>query len=242
MVNILIPAAGRGTRFLEAGYTDFKPFIQTVSGYAMIELVRSNLELVDAEYTYVFQYDQYENPDYKDIVDRLEQEANIVLIKCVTEGAASTTLTAAEFIDSDDELIIANSDQYIDDFELRDVICFAYEHNADGVIVTFEASDPKWSYIKTDENGLVTEVTEKNVISSRSCCGIFYWRTGKQYLKYCREMIESGKRVNGETYCSVIYNDAIRDGARVYEYKVDGRMHGLGVPEDLYQFIKSRIK
>ena len=97
----------------------------------------------------------------------LKPNCKIIELDHITEGAACTTLLAKEFINTNDPLIIANSDQYIK----WDSIKSMYNYNQkkiDGSILTFEAIHPKWSYAKTDNNNFVTEVAEKKVISKNN--------------------------------------------------------------------------
>ena len=158
----------------------------------------------------------------------------------MTEGAACTALLAKEFIDNEDPLFFANSDQWVD----WNPIEFMYrmqETDADGGIVTFEATHPKWSFAKVNESGIVTEVAEKNPISTHATVGYYYWKHGSDFVKYADKMIEKNIRVNNEFYVCPVYNQAIEDGkiVRIHEAK---EMWGLGTPEDLEYFIKNLRK
>ena len=112
------------------------------------------------------------------------------------------------------------------------------ETNADGGIVTFKATHPKWSFAKIDKNGVVTEVAEKNPISDNATVGYYYWKRGSDFVKYAEEMIEKNIRVNNEFYVCPVYNQAIEDGKtiRIAEAK---SMWGLGTPEDLEYFLQN---
>ena len=232
-LNVLIPMAGAGSRFVNAGYTFPKPLID-VNGKPMIQTVVENLGL-DANYTFIVQKEHVEKYNIDKMLNLIAPECNVIWTEGVTEGAACTALLASRFIDNDNPLFIANSDQYVE----WDVLDFMYKMNekdADGGIVTFKSTHPKWSYAKIDGIGLVTEVAEKNPISDNATVGFYYWKRGSDYVKYAKDMIAIGKRVNGEFYVCPVYNIAIREGKQIHTYEAK-EMWGLGTPEDLENYL-----
>ena len=160
----------------------------------------------------------------------------IVPISGLTEGAACTTLLAKEFIDNDDHLIIANSDQYMEWNSNETMYAFGADA-IDGGILTFHSTHPKWSYAKLDENGFISEVAEKKVISEHATVGVYYWNKGSEYVKYAEQMIEKNVRVNNEFYVAPVYNEAIADGKKI-KIKDIHKMWGIGTPEDLNYFLE----
>ena len=110
------------------------------------------------------------------------------------------------------------------------------ESNADGGIVSFKSTHPKWSFAKIDEKGLVTEVAEKNPISNIATVGFYWWKQGSDFVKYAEEMIEKDIRVNNEFYVCPVFNHAIGDGKELRTFNVD-KMWGLGTPEDLNNYL-----
>ncbi len=233
-MNVLIPMAGAGSRFAKAGYTFPKPLIE-VKGKPMIQLVVENLN-IDAKHIFVVQKEHYENYNLKHLLNLISPGCKIVQVDGMTEGAACTTLLAKEFIDNDEPLIFANSDQYLD----WDSNEFMYSMEADGIdggMLTFTATHPKWSFAKTNEDGLVTEVAEKKPISDIATAGIYYWKHGKDYVKYAEEMIEKDIRFNNEFYVCPVFNQAIEDGKKIKTFHFDG-MWGIGTPEDLRTFLE----
>lgn len=230
-MNIVIPMAGNGSRFRQAGYQDPKPMIP-VNGIPMIELVVRNLNL-DAQYTFLVQSAHYREYDLGTKLRDIAPGCNIVCVDAVTQGAACTTLLAAQYIDNDQPLVIANSDQFVE-WNSRD--CIAKFQNFDAGIVTFRSQESKWSYAALDDQGLVTEVAEKQVISDCATVGIYYWRQGCDYVKYARQMIDKNIRVNNEFYVAPVFNEAIQAGKRVVVSDAE-RMWGLGTPEDLEYFL-----
>ena len=234
-MNVLIPMAGNGSRFAQAGYTFPKPLIE-VHGKPMIQVVVENLA-VEANYIFVVQKSHREKYNLDSMLSLICPGCKIVEVDSVTEGAACTVLLAKDFIDNDEPLVIANSDQFIEWNSLE----FFYkmnEQNLDAGIVSFRATHPKWSYAKVDDRGFVTEVAEKNPISDIATVGVYYWKQGKDFVKYAESMILKDIRVNNEFYVCPVFNEAISDGLKIKTFDVP-KMWGIGTPEDLNYFLKN---
>ena len=234
-MNVLIPMAGNGSRFAQAGYTFPKPLIE-VHGKPMIQVVVENLA-VEANYIFVVQKLHREKYNLNSMLSLICPGCKIVEVDSVTEGAACTVLLAKDFIDNDEPLVIANSDQFIEWNSLE----FFYkmnEQNLDAGIVSFRATHPKWSYAKVDEGGFVTEVAEKNPISDIATVGVYYWKQGKDFVKYAESMIVKDIRVNNEFYVCPVFNEAISDGFKIKTFDVP-KMWGIGTPEDLNYFLEN---
>ena len=232
-LNVVIPMAGAGSRFADAGYTFPKPLID-VNGKPMIQTVVENLGL-DANYTFIVQKDHIEKYNIDKMLSLIAPECNVIWTEGVTEGAACTALLASRFIDNDDPLFFANSDQFVE-WDVTEFMYSMNEKDADGGIVTFESTHPKWSFAKTDEYGLVTEVAEKNPISNLATVGFYYWKHGSDFVKYAKQMIEKDIRVNNEFYVCPVFNEAIADSKRIYTHNAK-KMWGLGTPEDLEAYL-----
>lgn len=234
MLNIVIPMAGRGSRFTKAGYTMPKPLID-IYGHPMIEYVTENIRPKrEHRFIYICQQEHLEKFDLRHTLERMAPGCAVVAVDHITEGAACTVLLAEKFIDNDDELMIANSDQFVD----TDIDAYlAAMEDYDGLIMTMPASDPKWSYIRYDERGLVTLVREKKVISDQATVGIYNYRHGSDFVRYAHQMMERNIRVNGEFYVAPVYNEMIEAGKRLTFQDVGEKMYGLGTPEDLAFFL-----
>jgi dTDP-glucose pyrophosphorylase len=237
-LNIVIPMAGRGSRFQDAGYAFPKPLID-VNGKTMIEVVVNNLRpSVPYRFIFICQKEHYDTYDLYNILKNATRDKfEIVKINGVTEGAACTVLTAAQYIDNDDDLIIANSDQYIST-NFDEFIQEARASEKDGVIMTFKSSHPKWSYARVDKDDSVTEVAEKRVISDKATVGIYYFKHGSDFVKAAQDMIHKRIKHNNEYYVCPAYNELILKDQKigVHDIEVD-KMHGLGTPEDLNAFL-----
>ena len=238
-MNILIPMAGRGSRFESQGYTFPKPLIE-VKGKPMIQVVVDNLN-IKAKYTFIVQKEHYHKYNLKYLLNLIAPNCNIVQVDGITEGAACTTLLAKEFIDKDEPLLIANSDQVVRWDSSK--VLYAFSNNkCDGGILTFKASHPKWSYAKLNEDNFVVEVAEKKPISNNATVGIYWWKKGSEYVKYAEQMIKKNIRTNNEFYVCPVFNEAIKDNKKIIikEIENDG-MWGIGTRKTLIIFLKTII-
>ena len=239
MINVVIPMAGAGSRFSKAGYSTPKPFID-VAGKPMIVRVLENLALPGAHYILIARREHMEAEG--ELVREIEHkyQATFVSIDGLTEGTACTVLYARKLINNDTPLLIANSDQIVD-FNAQDFIDDYSRRNLDGSILTFQdkARDPKWSYARISDDGLVREVREKQAISELATVGIYLFRKGSEFIDATIEMILAQDRVNGEYYTCPTYNYMIHREMRIGIYDIPPeKMHGIGTPKDLNNYIE----
>ncbi len=243
MLNIVLPIAGRGSRFSSAGYLPPKPMIP-VHGVPMIGVVADNVR-PSGPHRFIFLALQ-EHLDQWPMAETLQQAApgcTIVPVNTVTQGAACTVLLARDYIDNDQPLMLANSDQWVD-VNIDDYLAGMDRAGADGLIMTMTADDPKWSFVGLDASQMVTRVVEKQVISTEATVGIYNFRYGRDFVRAADRMIAKDLRVNNEFYVAPVYNELIREGARVAIHNVgtEGRgMHGLGIPQDLDLFLADPV-
>ena len=234
-LNILIPMAGAGKRFEQAGYTFPKPLID-VNGRPMIQVVVDNLN-IKANYIYVVQKEHREKYNLDTLLNLITPKCKIVEVESLTEGAACTALLAKEYINNNKPLLFANSDQFVE-WDSTEFLYKMNETDADGGIVTFKATHPKWSFAKLNHKGLVTEVAEKNPISDIATVGYYYWKKGSDFVKYAEDMIEKDIRVNNEFYVCPVFNQAIEDNKEIRTFNIN-KMWGLGTPEDLKFYLEN---
>lgn len=166
-LNIVIPMAGLGSRFANVGYKLPKPLID-VNGKPMIRVVVENMN-INAHYIFIAMKKHVEEYDVENVIREVTcSNYTIRTIDELTEGSACTVLKVRDIIDNDNPMMLANSDQYLewDPYEF-----LVKTQGVDGLISCFEADHPKWSYAKTDNDGKVTEVAEKKVISNLATTG-----------------------------------------------------------------------
>ena len=243
MLNIVLPMAGRGSRFAEAGYTTPKPFIP-IHGVPMIKAVVDNLTpRCEHRFIFICQREHLEKYEFERQLRSYTKNAVVIGIDGITEGQVCTALLARKYFDNDEALMSANTDQYID-FDINEYLDAMNSRQLDGMIMTMKSSDPKWSYARTDEQGFVVETAEKKVISEDATVGIFNFAHGSDLVRSADQMIADNIRVNGEFYTCPCYNYLIKEGKKIGIYPIGEEyngMYGLGIPKDLDFFINHPI-
>lgn len=234
MVNILIPMAGLGSRF--NNYSKLPKPLIPINGKPMVECVADSLNM-DGRWIFVVQQEHIDKFQIDEHLRKIRSNSEISILNGLTQGAACSLLSAQEFYNNDDPLIICNCDNIIHADHtgfLKTII----DNDYDGGIETFIVhNDPKWSFAKLDENGFVIEVAEKKIISRFATAGTYFWKKGSDFVKYANRMIKKNIRVNNEFYTAPVYNQAIEDGKKIIIQDVQ-EMWGVGTPEDLEIYLK----
>ncbi|WP_241569454.1 glycosyltransferase family 2 protein [Rosenbergiella collisarenosi] len=244
MLNIVIPMAGEGSRFKQAGYKDPKPLIE-INNKHMIEIVINNLT-PKREHRFIFicQERHLLETSLERKLKKIDENSIVISLKNVTRGAAETVLQAEKFINSDSPLMIANCDQWIDK-RIDEYLTELDSRECDGMIMSMTADDEKWSYLKLDSQGRVVGVKEKQVISNEASVGIYNFKRGKSFCTAANKMINENNLSAGEFYVAPVYNYLIHEQDAIVEYYNIGKefsgMYGLGIPSDLDKFLKSDI-
>ena len=241
MLNIVVPMAGRGSRFAKEGYTLPKPLIP-LRGFPMIQVVIENLRpAMPHQFHFLILREHDETFGLADMLRDWAPGCAIIYVEEVTQGAACTVLLARDAIDNESPLMIANCDQYID---ASIDTYLAGMGDADGLIMTMWADDDKWSFVRRDDTGRVVEVVEKVVVSDEATVGIYNFARGRDFVRCADIMIAADERVNGEFYVAPVYNALVKEGATINCHsigKVGAGMHGIGVPDDLNAFEASPV-
>lgn len=243
MLNIVIPMAGLGSRFVKANYKVIKPMIP-ILGFPMIQVVVHNLTPSRPHrFIFICQNKHIEEYSLKQKLSSYAPNCEIIGTEGLTEGQLCSVLLARDLINDDSPVMMANSDQYID-IEIDDYLNDIDEKKLDGMIMTMYANDPKWSYAKLDNNGYVVETAEKKVISNRATVGVYNFSKGKEFIKYADQLIKDNIRINNEFYTCPVYNYAIKGGLKIGTYNIGEEangLYGLGIPKDLELFIEHPV-
>ncbi len=231
--------AGEGSRFVKEGYEKPKPFID-VAGKPMIERVMENLQCSDARYILIGRKAHLESE--KELVKEIKKKYNAIFIGIdkLTEGTVCTVLYARQYINNEEPLLIANSDQIVD-IKIQEFVDNCSNRKLDGSILTFTDHElnPKWSFAKIDETGLVNEVQEKKAISQYATVGIYLFNKGREFVEAAVDMIIQNDRVNNEFYTCPTYNYLIKEKKKIGVYNIlFSEMHGIGTPKDLDEYLK----
>lgn len=235
--NILLPIAGRGSRFAEKGYVLPKPLIWVQKDNKTI--LEKSLESVDHSDAHLIFIVRQEHIDEHHIDQFLTKKygpsITIVPVDYETDGAVNSCLLAEQYIDNEDPLIIFTPDCYFEPQFTPDSVW----GESDGMVVVFESDNEAHSYVTLDESGYVLNAAEKEVISRNAVGGLYYYRKGSDFVKYSKEMIENNQRVKGEFYICPVFNLLIKDNKKIGIDK-NSRHVVLGTPEGLCAYLEDR--
>ncbi|MEM9075287.1 MAG: glycosyltransferase family 2 protein, partial [Myxococcota bacterium] len=230
-MKIVIPMAGRGSRFADVGVKTPKPLID-VRGKPMYAWATESLPLDRATGLVFICLEEHLSGLglREDIAERFGGLDPVVIpLDHVTEGQACTVLTAREHI-GDEGLMIFNADTFMKT-SLGDHLA-RMEESVDGLFGVFRAPGDKWSFERTDDKGRVVETAEKKRISEWASTGLYHFTRGTDFVRHADAMIADDQRVNGEFYVAPVYNRMIDAGADI-RIDVADEVWALGTPEDL---------
>ncbi len=234
-MNIVMPMAGRGSRFAQIGIDTPKPLIN-VRGRPMYAWAMDSLplELANRVIFICLQEHLQQRALDDDIRGRFKRwKPEIIALDEVTGGQACTVLMAAGRIDNDEPLLIYNADTYCRTGLSRRLPQLPPE--VAGLIGVFRFPGETWSFARADADGRVLETAEKRRISDWASTGLYYFRRGRDFVEHARQMIDGNERVNGEFYVAPVYNRMIAAGAEVFIDPAE-EVWVLGSPEDLQYF------
>lgn len=237
-LQILMPMGGLGQRFRDAGYDTPKPLIE-LDGVAMFQKA---LEAYDGykgkkEHYFVIRKDTDNKYGLGEKIKALLPNAKIKILDHNTGGAVETCMIAEDLIDPTLPLIIMDCDITFSAPNYFEMIHDAVTLNKyDGILLSFESTDPRYSYAKITNEGLVTETAEKKVISSNALMGAYFFTTGEVFLKAAQKLLKRNlDEEMKEYYVSLLYNGLINSGAEI------GLAHGsftsFGTPEELNRYM-----
>ena len=240
-MNVVVLLAGDDANFVKDG-KEYPKLLTEIDGKTMIEIVLEGLELLNTPgNNIIFMIRKHDNDRYYlgDIMKLIVPKSHIVTIEGETAGAALTSLIAIEYLDEEESLVLVNGDQLLD-YDENDLVEFFIKNNADAGVLVFNSFQPRWSYVRTDNDGLVTEAAEKRPISNQATAGFYYYKKTSEYIKCAKRMILKGGDVNGLYYICPVFNEMILEHKNILTYPIDSKKyHSFMSPEKVKEFEKT---
>jgi HAD superfamily hydrolase (TIGR01509 family) len=233
-LRIVIPMAGEGKSFKAAGYDFPKPLID-IKGKPMIQWVVENIN-VEGKFIFVILKKQLEKYSFQHLLNLIAPGCDIVPVDDPGQGAATTVLQAKHLFDDEQPMAIINSDQVIE-WNSNEFFYAMAADTCEGGLVTFESKHPKWSFVRTDQNGFVAEVAEKTPISNMATAGVYYFRKGSDFINSLHRMMAAQFQFQGEFYISPVYNEYVKEKKSIRVFPVK-KVWSLKTPKDVEYFMQ----
>lgn len=252
-MNIIMPMAGAGQRFIDAGYTIHKPAIlitdrRTGKDYPMVVCATMDLPGVRLDGSNVTYIDRlfHKSDGIEDIILEYYPKANFITVDNLTEGQASTCLLAKKIINNNDELLIAGCDngmvvnerKFFMEKENSDVLVFTYRHN-ESVLLNPNA----YGWVNVDTENNIIDLSIKKAISNtpmedHAIVATFWFRHGSDFVKAAEKMIAENDRINGEFYVDEVIKHSISLGQKCKVFEIE-RYIGWGTPKDYENYMRT---
>lgn len=233
-LRVIIPMAGEGKSFKTAGYIFPKPLID-IKGKPMIQWVVENIN-VDGKFIFIVQKKHLETYNVQYLLNLIAPGCEIIPVGDPGKGAAESVLRAKHLFNDNDPIVIINSDQLIS-WNSNEFFYAMAADECDGGMVTFESSHLKWSYVRMGDDGFAAEIAEKKPISNLATAGVYYFKKGKDFVKYAEQMITLNIRTLNEFYICPVYNEYIKDKKRIRIFPVE-KLWSFSTPKDVELFIQ----
>lgn len=241
-LQILIPMGGLGQRFRDAGYDTPKPLIN-VNGVPMFKKALAAYDSYDGGKTYIFVIRKDTDEEYsigKQILEILPN-AKIKVLGHNTRGAVETCLIAEDFINPELPLVIMDCDISFDSKNYFELIQEAIEKETyDGLLLSFESNDPRYSFAEINDNNIVIRTAEKVAISNNALMGAYFFTKASNFLDAAHQLLKNEiSESMKEYYVSLIYNILIESNKKIGLAK--GTFYCFGTPEELESYLYKNL-
>lgn len=240
-LHIVMPMAGEGSRFANAGWTTPKPLIelngQPLFKHAISSVISDGIEI---KYSFIVRQEHIEKYSIDKGIKSFLPKANVFSVMKTTRGAVETCLIAESAIADDDAVIVMDCDLEFRSVKfieiIKTILNQSVEEAKGGALVSFESDLPKYSYAEIDNNGLVVRTAEKEVISNHALCGAYFFSTGKRFKEVAHQLLNEPEFKKPEYYVSLLYNYLLASGEKVQLAGME-EYYSYGTPEELQKYL-----
>lgn len=240
-LHIIMPMAGEGSRFRDAGWTTPKPLIELHGKPLFIRAIDSvKVEEASMKYSFIVRQEHIDNYGIDKGIKEILPEAMIYSVEKTTRGAVETCLKAEEGIADNDAVVVMDCDLEFRSKKYTEIIRKVLETPADvakgGALVSFESDLPKYSYAELGEDGLVKRTAEKEVISNHALCGAYFFSSGKEFKAAAHRLLDEPVMLKPEFYVSLLYNYLLNDGSPIQLASME-MYRSYGTPQELRPYL-----
>jgi len=218
-MNVLILAAG--PQEFDAHDGTYPACLTEVNGVPVIERVVNACRVAPStSFSFALSKRDAQRHHLNNIVDLLAPGCNVILVESETQGAACTALLAAKWIDQEQELVIASSNELLN-IDLNYALTDYRLRGLDAGVITFPSVHPRYSYARLDDQNLAVEVAEKKPISRHAMTSIIWFARGSDFVRAAQNMIRKDSHIDGLFYIAPSLNELILRNMKVGAFSID---------------------
>lgn len=237
-LHILMPMAGEGSRFRNAGWTTPKPLIELKGKPLFVRAIESvKVDGAPMKYSLIVRQEHIDDYAIDKGICGILPDAMVYSVEKTTRGAVETCLIAEAGIADDDAVVVMDCDLEFRSEGYKRIIedCLNKNDATGGALVSFESDQPKYSYAEVDADGNVVRTAEKEVISSHALCGAYFFASGKEFKETAHALLNAPME-KPEFYVSLLYNRLLAKGDTIKLAPME-EYHSYGTPEELKRYL-----
>lgn len=240
-LHVVMPMAGEGSRFANAGWTTPKPLIDLNCRPLFMHAISSvAAEGVPMKYSFIVREEHITKYGIDRGIKAALPEADIFSVSKTTRGAVETCLMAESVIADEDGVMVMDCDLEFRSVRFMEIIRSILELPADravgGALVSFESDEPRYSYAALGDDGYVSKTAEKEVISSHALCGAYFFSTGRRFKEIAHRLLDEPEFKKPEYYVSLLYNYLLDSGEKVRLAEME-EYYSYGTPEEMRRYL-----
>lgn len=229
-MNLILTAAGKYSRFREAGY-NIPKYLLPFGNRSILSEILHNLvhnPVVEKVYLIVNREDEPFLGHVRKIMEAHGLDKDNIVLMPDTKGQAETAYKALNHIQPKGAVLFHNADTILYNRDLEAIATTLKE--CKGYIDVFKSQNHAYSYV-VEKEGMVSMISEKVLVSDLATSGLYGFKDAEEFLLY----------EDGFTYISEVYRDMIRSGCSVKTGKVHDEKDTivLGTPEDYLKYSAS---
>jgi bifunctional N-acetylglucosamine-1-phosphate-uridyltransferase/glucosamine-1-phosphate-acetyltransferase GlmU-like protein len=239
--TLILPMAGRGSRFSKEGYQKPKPFLDVDGKEMILQAVNCLPETKEKVFICLKHHDK--DYDLEKLLSKEYSNSRIYQIESVTEGQACTCeiglnldnfdLEKPILISACDNGVYYDTEKYqklIDD-ETNDIIVWSFRNQQ-----TSKNNPDMYAWLDVDSEDNIKHVSCKKFIyddplKTHAIIGTMFFRKAKYFIDGLKKNYTENIRTNGEFYVDDVLNQNIKEGLRVKVFEVKNYIC-WGTPDD----------
>lgn len=237
-LHVVMPMAGEGSRFREAGWETPKPLIELNGKPLFVRAIESvKIEGVPMKYSLIVRREHIDEYGIDNGIKDFIPDAMVYSVENTTRGAVETCMIAESGISDDDAVVVMDCDLEFHSEAYKKIIeeILINTNATGGALVSFESDLPKYSYVEVDKNGNVIRTAEKEVISNHALCGAYFFSSGKEFKEVAHQLLNAPME-KPEFYVSLLFNILLAKGDKVQLATME-LYHSYGTPEELQKYL-----